>query len=149
MISNSLNWNISKRSTKICSYESVSVSYSGGNDWPEAGVTVCSHNNLFPWATLPRSMLLIISSFQSDHHPCNYDNLLQRINFTIKGLTISTAFRNFHNSKFILNFNNEHAQNFSCPGTTFAFCSHGEQLFQQDGLPGSEESIRQMKLLRG
>ena len=38
--------------------------------------------------------------------------------------------------KFILNIKNEHAQDYSCPGATFAFCSHGEKLPQQGGLPG-------------
>ena len=39
--------------------------------------------------------------------------------------------------KFILNINNEHAQDYSCPGVTFAFCSHGEKLPRQGGLPGN------------
>ena len=30
--------------------------------------------------------------------------------------------------EIILNINNEHAQDYSCPGATFAFCSHGEKL---------------------
>ena len=38
--------------------------------------------------------------------------------------------------KFILNINNEHAQDYSCPGVTFAFCSHREKLPRQSGLPG-------------
>ena len=39
--------------------------------------------------------------------------------------------------KFILNINNERAQDYSCPGATFAFCSHGEKLPRQGGLPAS------------
>ena len=38
--------------------------------------------------------------------------------------------------KFILNINHEHAQDYSCPGATFAFCSHREKLPQQGGLSG-------------
>ena len=38
--------------------------------------------------------------------------------------------------KFILNINNEDAQNYSCPGATFAFCSHGEKSLWQGRLPG-------------
>ena len=38
--------------------------------------------------------------------------------------------------KFIPNINNEHAQDYSYPGATFAFCSHGEKLPRQGGLPG-------------
>ena len=35
--------------------------------------------------------------------------------------------------KFILNINNEHAQDYSCPGATFAFCSHGESYLGKAG----------------
>ena len=38
--------------------------------------------------------------------------------------------------KFILNINNEHAQDHSCPGATFALCSYEEKLPRQGGLPG-------------
>ena len=36
--------------------------------------------------------------------------------------------------KFILNINNEHAQDYSCPWETFTFCSHGEKLPWQSQL---------------
>ena len=36
--------------------------------------------------------------------------------------------------KFILNIDNEHVQDYSYPGATFAFCSHGEKLPRQGGL---------------
>ena len=36
--------------------------------------------------------------------------------------------------KFIPNINNEHVQDYSCPGTTFAFCSHGEKLRRRGGV---------------
>ena len=45
-------------------------------------------------------------------------------------LTIACAFWHFI-VKFILNINNEQAQDYSCPGATFAFCSHGEKLPRQ------------------
>ena len=35
---------------------------------------------------------------------------------------------------FFSNFNNEHAQDYSCPGATFVFCSHGAKLSQQGGI---------------
>ena len=47
--------------------------------------------------------------------------------------------------KFIPNINNEHAQDYSCPGATFAFCSHGEELLRQDGLP----SVVPLKVVQG
>ena len=36
--------------------------------------------------------------------------------------------------KFIPSIKNEHAQDYSCPWTTFAFCSHGKRLPQQGAL---------------
>ena len=36
--------------------------------------------------------------------------------------------------KFILNINNEHAQDYSCPGATFVFSLNGEKLLRQGGL---------------
>ena len=52
--------------------------------------------------------------------------------------------------KFIPNINNEHAQDYSCHGATFAFCSHGEKLPRQGGLPGVVQRVaRLLKLPRG
>ena len=52
--------------------------------------------------------------------------------------------------KFIPNINNEHAQDYSCPGATFAFCSHGEKLPWQGGLPGVVQRVTRLsKLPRG
>ena len=52
--------------------------------------------------------------------------------------------------KFILNINNEHAQEYYCPGATFAFCSHGEKLPRQGGLPGVVQRVtRLLKLPLG
>ena len=52
--------------------------------------------------------------------------------------------------KFIQNINNEHAQDNSCPGATFALCSHGEKLPRQGGLPGVVQRVtRLLKLPRG
>ena len=46
------------------------------------------------------------------------------------------CFLEFVIGKFIPNINNEHAQDYSCPGATFTLCSHGEKLPRQGGLPG-------------
>ena len=43
----------------------------------------------------------------------------------------------FIEPEFIISINNEHVQDYSCPGVTFAFCSNGEKLPQQGGLPGN------------
>ena len=50
--------------------------------------------------------------------------------------------------KFILNVNNEHTQDYSCPCATFAFCSHEGKLPQQGGLPGVV-SYRRQTMRRG
>ena len=55
--------------------------------------------------------------------------------------------------KFILNVNNEHTQDYSCPGATFALCSHEEKLPRQGGLPGvvsyRRQTMRQGKVEPG
>ena len=51
--------------------------------------------------------------------------------------------------EIIPNINNEHAQDCSCPGATFAFCSHGEKLPQQGGLAGVVQRITRLSKLPG
>ena len=50
--------------------------------------------------------------------------------------------------EFIPNVNNEHTQDYSFPGATFAFCSHEEKLPRQGGLPGVV-SYRRQTMRRG
>ena len=58
---------------------------------------------------------------------------------------MSGAFWNIFIGIFILNINNEYAQDYSCPQwAPFAFCSNGEKLLRQGGLPGV---VRQVALL--
>ena len=49
--------------------------------------------------------------------------------------------------KFIPNINNEHAQDYCCPETTFAFCSHGEKLSRQGGLPSVVQRVTRLSEL--
>ena len=49
--------------------------------------------------------------------------------------------------KFILNINNEREQDYSCPGTTFVFCSHGEMLPWQGRLPGIVKWVTRLSKL--
>ena len=51
--------------------------------------------------------------------------------------------------KFIPNINNEHAQDYSCPGATFGLCSHGEKLPRQGGLPGVVQRVTRLLKLPG
>ena len=43
--------------------------------------------------------------------------------------------------KFISNINNEHAQDSSFPWASLAFCSHGEKLPRQGGLPSVVQRV--------
>ena len=81
-----------------------------------------------------------VSSSLSDHYefiliPLVFTQIVTENEFYTR-LHISGAFWNFLLEKFIPNIDNEHAQDYSCPGVTFAFCSHGEKLPRQGGLPG-------------
>ena len=49
--------------------------------------------------------------------------------------------------KFILNINNKHAQDYSWSGATFAFCSNGEKLPRQGGLPGVVQGVTRLSKL--
>ena len=99
--------------------------------------------------SLPR-----VSSSLSDHYefiliPLVFTQIVTENEFYTR-LLISGAFWNFLLEKFIPNINNEHAQDYSCPGATFAFCSHGEKLPRQGGLPGVVQRVTRLsKLPRG
>ena len=52
--------------------------------------------------------------------------------------------------EIILNINNEHAQDYSCPWATLAFCLHGEKLPRQGQLPAVvHRATRLSKLPQG
>ena len=74
--------------------------------------------------------------------------LLQRINF--KHVYLFLVLSGTFIGKFIPDIINEHAQDYSRPGATFAFCSHGEKLPRQGGLPGVVQRVTRLsKLPRG
>ena len=56
-------------------------------------------------------------------------------------LTYFWCFLELFIGKFILNINNKHAQDYSCPGATFELCSHGEKVPRQGGLPGVVQRV--------
>ena len=62
-------------------------------------------------------------------------------------LTYFWCFLELFIEKFIPNINNEHAQDYSCPGATFAFCSHKEKLPRQGGLPGVVQRVTRLSEL--
>ena len=119
-----------------------------GNDCPGASVTSRSHDDLSsrgnvapgqlhcPGASSSHLITTKLSEFLQTLH-----KLLQRMNFK-------------HVYLFLVlsgtpNINNEHVQDYSCPGATFAFCSHGEKLPRQGGLPGVIQWVTRLKLPRG
>ena len=128
---------------RACSHESWTVNY------PGASVTSCSHDDL-----LSRGSELHCpgaSSSKSDHdefylNSFSFYRNCYREWFQTR-LPISCAFWNFFIGKFILNINNEHAQDYSCPGATFSFCSQGENAFCSPGVV--QRVTRLSKLPRG
>ena len=122
-------------SFRACSHEPGTVNYPGvmiapGQALPRVHMMICC-----PGATLPRGKFIVIWSLRiylnsfSFYTNCYREWILNR-------LTYFWCFLERFIEKFILNIINEHAQDYSCPGATFAFCSYGEKLPRQGGLPG-------------
>ena len=128
---------------RACSHEPGTVNYPGviiapGQALPRVHMMICC-----PGATSPRVNLgqvhshLITTNFFSFLH-----KLLQRI--SLKNIYLFLVLSGTFIGEFIPNINNEHAQDYSCPGATFAFCSHGEKLPRQGGLPGVVQRVTRL-----
>ena len=105
-----------------------------------------------PGATLPRVTFIAPGQVQGHLITTKLSEflqflhrLLQRMNFkhVYQFLVLSGTFI----GKLIPNINNEHAQDYSGPGATFAFCSHGEKLPGQGGLPGVVQRVTRLSKL--
>ena len=122
-----------------------------GNDCPGASVTSRSHDGLLcPGSTsLPQGKFIEIWSLRIYLNSFNfYTNCYKE--WILNTFTYFWCFLELYIGKFILNINNEHVQDYSCPGATFAFCSHGEKLPRQGGLPGVVQRVTRLsKLPRG
>ena len=108
------------------------------------GVTSRSHDDLLSRGNfiVIWSLRIYLNSF-SFYTNCYREWILNR-------LTYFWCFLERFIEKFILNIINEHAQDYSCPGATFAFCSHGEKLPWKGGLPGVVQRVTRLsKLPRG
>ena len=128
---------LGEKTLRACSHEPGELPW--GNECPGASVTLRSHDNLLspgnvnfiaPGQVEGHLIITKLSEFLYFSH-----KLLQRRNFKhfYPFLVLSGTFF----EKFISNSNNEHAQVYSCPGATLAFCSHGVKLPRRGGLPVS------------
>ena len=87
------------------------------------------------WATM-WDKFIFISSLRIDLNSCSFYTNCYR-EWILNTFTYFWCCLELFIEKFIPNINNEHAQDYSCPGVTFAFCSHGEKLPRQGGLPSN------------
>ena len=125
---------------RACSHEPGTVNYPGvmiALTSPSHGELLSRGKFIVIW-----SLLIYLNSF-SFYTDCYRGWILNT--FTYFWYFLELFIR-----KFILNVNNEHAQDYSCPGATFAFCSHGEKLPRQGRLPGVVQRVTHLsKLPRG
>ena len=113
-----------------------------GNHCPGLSVTSGSHDDLLSRGNnfiAPRQAHRHLNSFSS----CTDCYRLSILNM----FTHFWCFLELFIGKFILNINNEHSQDYPCPGATFAFCSHGEKLPWQGRLPGVVQRVTHLSKL--
>ena len=134
---------------RACSHKSRTVNYPGVMIAPGQRYLAFTRwfvipGQRFPGSTsLPRGKFIVISSLRiylssfSFYTNCYSEWILNMFAYFWCFMELSIE-------KFILNVNNEHTQDYSCPGATFAFCSHEEKVPRQGGqLQASNHSPRQ------
>ena len=100
-----------------------------------------------PWATLPGGKFIVIWSLRVYLNSFSFYTNCYR-EWILNTFTYFWCFLKLFIEKFILNINNEHAQDYSF--AAYAFCSHGEKLPRQGGLPGVVQRVTRLsKLPRG
>ena len=113
------------QSVRACSHEPGTVNYpwvmiAPGQALPRVQMMIC-------WSTsLPRGKFKVIWLLRN----CYREWILSTFPYF-------WCFLELFIGKFFPNINKEHAQDYSCLGSTFSFCSHGEKLPRQGGLPGA------------
>ena len=93
--------------------------------------------------SLPRGKFIIIWSLQIYPNAFSFYTDCYR-EWILNTFTYFWCFLELFIGKFIPNIKNEHAQDCSCPGATFAFSSHGEKLPRQGGLPGVGQRVTRL-----
>ena len=132
---------MNSNSLRTCSHEPGTVNYPEVMfAFPRIHMMICC-----PGTTLPQVKFIVIWSLQIylNFFSC-YTKCYREWN--LNTFTNFWCFLELFIEKFIRN-NKEHAQDCSCPGATFAFCSHGEKLPRQGGLPGFEQRVTHLSML--
>ena len=115
-----------------------------GQALPRVHMMICC-----PGATLPRGKFKVIWSLRNYLNPFSFHTYCYR-EWISNTFAYFWCFLELSIGKFIPNINNEHAQDYSCPGATFAFCSHGGKLPLQVRLLGVVQRVTRLsKLPRG
>ena len=141
-------WWVGALSLRACSHEPGTVNYPGVMIAP--GQALPRVHQRCPGSTsLPRGKFIVIWSLRNYLNSFSFHTNCYR-EWILNTFAYFWCFLELFIGKFIPNIINEHAQDYSCPGATFAFCSHGEKLPRQGGLPGVvKRVIRLSKLPRG
>ena len=118
-----------------------------GQALPRVHMMICC-----PRATLPRVNFIAPGQVQGHLITTKLSEflyflhkLLQRMNF--KHVYLFLVLLELFIGKFIPNINNEYMQDCSCPRATFAFCSNGEKLLRQGGLPDVVQQVTRLSKL--
>ena len=113
-----------------------------GNHCPGLSVTSCSHDDLLSQGNN------FIAPGQAHRHLNSFSFCTDCYReWILNTFTHFWCFLELFIGKLILNINNEHAQDYSCPGATFAFCSRGEKLPWKSRLPGVVQRVTHLSKL--
>ena len=116
-----------------------------GQALPRVHMMICCPGS----TSLPRGKFKVIWSLRNYLNSFSFHTNCYR-EWISNTFTYFLCFLELFIGKFIPNNNNEHEQDYSCPEETFAFCSHGEKLARQGGLPGVVQRVTRLsKLPRG
>ena len=113
-----------------------------GNHCPGLSVTSRSHDDLLSWRNN------FIAQGQAHRHLNSFSFYTTCYReWILNTFTYFWCFLELFILKFILNINNEDAQDYSCPGAIFEFCSHGEKSPWQGRLPGVVQRVTRLSKL--